>query len=569
MRTVLAVALLLEIILAGVLVVKIWPTDEPAALAPEDPALVVFQDGEPVDLDFVSGLIQIRMENPTDATHLELRYSSGGGKVLSPKNEADLDTRTLDNGPYTLHAIRANATVASLDVTIQNARQDLSTTAAVVGTTTALAAGGSAVGSTLGSRAAMAAAQIGKESLMAVGEDHLALRSGGRGKRLASWLALALTLVLVMVFFAFEGLSSYAWGPYSEALPVAGGVSMLFVAAALGVEALLGFASRATTTVRFLGSGAISLVASAVIFRTPFGYPGYVEEIRDEDDDGTDDEPPHVEGIRAIASMTVFLALLLPFLWVGYRWNYAVVDQAMEVALVGLATSALPIRPLPGHDIWKWRRSVAVAYAVGAYFLYFGFVLAFLPMTTLLPLGAIGATVYLATFMWLRARSADTAPAWYVWSLEQAEALRLGAGAFTPRPIRRLAAGLNRAANGMGSLVDRVVNGLSWVARHIVVPITAVAGAMQQRRFEKARARAMAQYARDLAAIMDQLVGLDDDDVFAIIGSDGEADSHRVGDLRDDAYRTGLLQSLGSNPPAIVTVVDGDEARTVYLSNPV
>ncbi len=537
-------------------------------VAPGEPLLVLSQGGEVVRVDRVSGAVDVRLlDAPSDAS-IVLLSAGGSTSLLSAPGAASTaswDTTTAVNGPYTLEARRGNETLAVLDVSVQNARAELGTAAAVVGTTTALAAGGSAVGSTLGSRAAMAAAQIGKESLMAVGEDYLALRTKVRARRMGTWMALALTLLLVTIFFAFEGLHPYALGPYLRALPIAGGVSMLFVAAALGVEYLLGFASRAATAVRFLGSGAVSLVLSSVLFRTPFGYPGYVEEVRDEDADGTDDEPPHVEGIRALASMTVFLALLLPFLWVGYRWNYAVVDQAMEVALVGLATSALPIRPLPGYDIWVWRRSVAFLYAVGAYMLYFGFVLAFLPMASLVPLGAAGAVLYVATFLWLRARTADNPPAWYLWALEQADALHSGAEAFTPKPVRAVARTLSGASHAAARGVDRAVHGLIAATKLLVVPVTALGARIQDRRFERARQAAAEVYARDLAAIMNQLQGLDDDDVFAIIGADGEAESHRVGDLRDDVYRTGLMRTFGASAPAIVTVVDGNDVHTVFF----
>lgn len=548
----------LEIALAAILFTRFIP--EPTPPEPGAPDVLILQDGDGP----LQGEVVLRLEN-ADPGGVVIWIDNGLDPfaLTTSGGEATWDTTGSTNGPYTVEARRGDEVVAATDVDVQNARQEVGATAAVVGATTAIAAGGSALGTSLASQAALTAAQIGKESLIAVGEDQMAMRTKKGKKRLRSRIAFFLVLLLIFLFFAFEELEAYRLAVYLDALPVAGGVSAAFVALAIGAEYLLGLASRVKTRIRFLGSGAISLAISSVGFRTPFGIPGYVEEVGDEGEGGEaagetdDDEQPHVEGIRAIASTSVLVALLMPFLWIGYRWNFAIAEQGLEIALIALATSALPIKPLPGHDIWGWRKAVAVFYAIGAFLLYFAWALAFLPDAVLYWTGVSGLLFYTGTFIWLRARSTTPQPNWYLRAVDEFHAMQADLRKLMPAAGRRASQAIERATLATAAGLERFFKAI--VAAYVRWKTNRDA---RQTRAELQRLAA--ERAADMERIMDELDGLDDDADYTTVDLDGNTVTRRVGDLRDEAYRARLYATLGKDAPGVVTVA-GDPGRVVEL----
>lgn len=551
----------LEIALAAVLIARFVP--EPAPPEPGTPTIWVAS--ESADDSFLQGEATIRVQNLDPPFDLVADNGITPIRIDVDGQSLTWNTDAVDNGPYTLQARQGGTVVASLDVSVQNARQEAATTAAVVGATTAIAAGGSAIGSSLASQAAITAAQIGKESLIAVGEDHVRLRTAKKERRrIRSRTAMFLVLLLIFLFFAFEELEAYQLSVYLEALPIAGGVSAIFVALAIGAEYLLGVASRVKTRIRFLGAGAVSLAISSVGFRTPFGIPGYVEEVGDEGEGGVaageseDDEQPHVEGIRAIASMSVLVALLMPFLWVGYRWNFDIAEQGLEIALIALATSALPIKPLPGHDIWTWRKAVALTYVVGAFLLYFGWALAFMPTAVLVWTGAFGLLFYVGTYIWLRARSAEPQPAWYPRAVDEVHAMQEDLRRLVPGIAKRASLAIERLTLAAAALLDRLIK--AAVAAYVRFEAN-----RRERAIRKELQALAADRATDMATIMDQLDGLDDDADYTVIDDNGNAQVRRVGDLRDEATRVRLYALLGKDAPGIVTVTGAGDDRIVEL----
>ncbi len=470
----------------------------------------------------IAGVVVFRLESGASAT-----WSIDGEVLATDAPSLTWDTRTAPNGR---HTVRADDVMREFDV--QNPRRDLDTTATVVGASTAIAVGGSAVGSSVASQVTIAAAQVGKETLLALGEDHLAVRTAAKRKHMPSRIALAITLLMVFLFFAFEGMDRLAWADYAEALPLVGGVAAVFVAMGLGVEALLAFAGRAKSQVRFLFSGAISLVLSSLLFRTPFGYPGYVHEDDDADADGEADQPAHVEAWRALASILVLFTLLLPFLFAA-RWHGGIADVALEIAIISAATAALPIRPMPGYDIWKWRRSVALLLVIAAYVLYFGFQLGFLPFILLTPLGVLGALVYLATFAYLRGVTAATTPPW-LRALRRARANMQGASLFVPETVvaaaRRFGLWSARAATQVDAVIRRALAGL-----HVILkPFTFLAARREQQRAQARQDAAERRFIADAQAFLARLEDLDDDVVVTVEDTGVDV---CLGDMRTDLLR--------------------------------
>ena len=271
--------------------------------------------------------------------------------------------------------------------------------------------------------------------------------------------------------------------------------------------------------------------------------------------ESSDDEAVHVEGIRALATMTAFLSLLVPFLWIGYQWNYEIVEVAMEIALIALATSALPIKPLPGHEVWRWRQSLALLYVIGAFVLYFGYQLAFLPAGLLVPLGLVGGAFYVAVALWLRARSADAPPAWYRWFIDTERSWRIEVR--TPTWVARASAATERT-------MQRTADGIHGAFAMLVQPVV---GWIARRRRAKALAevrRQNAALATELADVLSTFEGLDEEQAFTLVGDDG-ATTQRVGDFRDDAVRKVLKERLGDVTGPVTVIGPGGSARTVDL----
>jgi hypothetical protein len=461
----------------------------------------------------------------------------GGMRTLATTNSFDWDTRDLTNGAYRLSVVGDRS--LSLEVAVQNPRLDAGTTAAVVGTTTAVAVGASTITSSVASRVTVATVQVAKSSLLALGEEHLAARTSAKRHRVSSLWALAITLAMIFLFFAFEGLARLAWRDYLGALPVIGGVSVIFVALAFGAEALLARAGRAKSKVRLLLSGGVSLIVSSIAFRTPFGYPGYVEEQDDLDKDGTDDIAAGVEALRAMASLLVLLGLLIPFLLVG-RWVPAVADQAMEMAIVTIATGALPLSPMPGHDIWRWRKSVAIAFVLGAYTLYFGYQLAFNPPGLISVLGWTGLALYAFTAAWLRG-SSSAEPALWVRAVRQFRATMAQSAAIgAPRFMHAAVVRMQHQLRGLAARTQIVVRAARDRLARFARPLIDALVRRRQRELDAAHLGQEDAFIAEASALVFGLDELEDDVELAMMEPDR---CIRIGDLRDDILHLLLLRA--------------------------
>ncbi len=387
----------------------------------------------------IKGTVMIRYEGNVDASEVRFVLWDAEGKatiLAAGVKELAFDSDLIPNGPYILQVERMGPAGGS-GVTPQQAgftqleaqtvivRNPLSSTPEIMGAIisgTVLAAGAGFLASR-----STALLELGRESLLAVGEDTLKegterlsrkarRHSEASVRRLARWLgqtidwisgqlhratslgATAATLVALTLFFTVEGMEPDTWQAFTATLPVVGIAAVIFGLGAIGLEIGLARAGGAGTKVRIYGPGLLSLAFSAVVFRSAFGYPSYVDELDAQGE--SDDLADHVEGLRALALITSVLIGFLVFVVLGF-WNFALMEEGLLLTVAGLAGAALPVKPLPGYDLWGWKRWVAVTTFLAAAALFIGIHSAALSLTWVFAIGSVGVVAYGVAVGWL------------------------------------------------------------------------------------------------------------------------------------------------------------------------
>jgi hypothetical protein len=173
----------------------------------------------------------------------------------------------------------------------------------------------------------------------------------------------------------------------------------LVFASAYSLEILLNSASGAHSRFQLLLTGAVALIGSTLLFRTAFGYPGFVEE--EEVEGGL---PARVEGLRSIALLCVILFLALPFFLILAFGSFQLGETGMAIVMSLLATSSLPFRPVPGANIWRWNKAASLLAIVATFGTLVAFELGLVPLGALAVAGLVGLGVFLAVYRWLRVR---------------------------------------------------------------------------------------------------------------------------------------------------------------------
>ena len=416
---------------------------------------------EPSTLDALTGAVLVEYVAP-DGTVAPAQFvlvgRDGSEHVLARDNEsAAWNTAEYQNGEYTLEARQHRAdgsfdVLASETVIVYNSRTEAVVAAAAVVAATALVATGSAVTGAAASRV-FVALDAAREGLFAVGEDNVKERHknrvaarGGR-TRVGPITSAVIAVVLLSLFFTIEGIQGFVLADFLDNLPIVGTAALTFFALAFALEYAAARASGVRATYRFLASGAVALAFSSVAFRSAFGLPGYVDEA--EATGRSEQSQKRMKALRSIGFLGGMTGLLVLFQYLGSRGHYGVMDAGLAIGLATLATSALPFKPLPGSNVWLWRKSVSIALVVLTFWMYMGFLVATLPWTAITVSAFIGMAAYVVALAWLRLWSLPTPPAWYARAATAIDAMMASVYQATPALVLRSVRGLDRGIDAI------------------------------------------------------------------------------------------------------------------------
>ncbi|MCV0429813.1 MAG: hypothetical protein K5905_30610, partial [Roseibium sp.] len=344
----------------------------------------------------------------------------GNTIILGNGPELEWDTRTIPNGIYTLQVERPSSSTGTTPA--QGGYVAIDDTSFVVrnpdtsaGKATAAAAvgAGAALGATFGMQALAAMGQAGQEAAMGLGEDVLKGKTAGRSQRLKRWsdrlpskAAVAIILGLMAAFFTFEGVDGWDPSGYVAALPIVGAAAVVFTIIELSMESFLARVSGASVRVRLLASGIVSLIATSLFLRVAVGYPGYV----DEDDTDHGKELPAFHGAaRAGAVLGGIIGTMAMFILIGMV-NFDFMAVGTEMAVAALVANALPLKPLPGHDVWVWNKTVSTLSFLGCVGLFVLVQSAILSLPATFAVALAGIAAYLGTVVLLKRQAASQEP---------------------------------------------------------------------------------------------------------------------------------------------------------------
>lgn len=176
---------------------------------------------------------------------------------------------------------------------------------------------------------AMAGGEVAAEAASQTAEDRLRRKTAGIATirwRARSLLLLVVAAGLLGFFKAFAD-----GGKLALSLPITFFAAFAYSAADYGAEWMLSRASGAQTQFKLWTPGAFALAVSTLLFRAPFGYPGYVSET-DVGHAGDDRRLRTRAGLRSLAFMGAGLALTLPFLHLCPLADRAAPDGRARIA---------------------------------------------------------------------------------------------------------------------------------------------------------------------------------------------------------------------------------------------
>lgn len=357
------------------------------------------------EVDVARSNVRVAGEGVSDTTQalLVIVHPNGTEELLAAgTTEAQWNTTSYENGYYTVEVRERTSsgetmTVASTRVLVENPRVEAIAAVGAVATGAAVSAGAgmlAARGFDVLSILKQAAVDAGSEAA----EEKLRMKTAAvaaldwRRRSLILLVAAGAMLAFFKVFAARDQMLL--------ALPIAFLAAFVCTVGDYAAEWALSRASGAQTRFRLWIPGALSLAISSVLFRAPFGYPGYVSET-DVGEAGDAARLRRRAGLRAIAFMGAGVALTLPFLAVGAAWRWELAEYGVGVALMIAAAGAMPFSPMPGRDVWAWSRLAWLALFVTFLALYVGWQTALLPLGALVSLGMVGVVGFFFALEWL------------------------------------------------------------------------------------------------------------------------------------------------------------------------
>lgn len=403
------------------------PTSEPQESAPAPEPEIVF-DAENFAAG-VRGTIVIRLTNVDNVERVRfVLVLDDGSEIELASGTPDLawDTTSVADGYYTIEARRGVAppgpgelsirsshetTIVSARVLVRNEiAPPVAAAGAVVGAVLVTAATQTALSAAAGAGASSVSGAAGgfdpfgfaQEVAIDAGQDKLKskTRQRDRQRRVRSVIAGALSLVILAPLWAFSKTDGWSLTGWIPLIPVVGLAAALVIGMKYGAESALALSTGARPRVRIWIAGTLSLIVSAVLFRNPFGYPAYV----DEQDESEGKHTWRMQAGRALATIAGSCAFILPFLLLAPFVPWTFTSIGILLAITNVATSSIPFGPLPGRDVWRWNKLVAVIVAIAGFGLYVAFAAALAPVWTLWTVALAGGAIYAASLLRFRQR---------------------------------------------------------------------------------------------------------------------------------------------------------------------
>ncbi len=373
----------------------------------------------------VEGLVEVAYGNPGEDVVFYLIDASLQASRLGVGTPLQWNTSQVDNGIYTVQVLSLAPTngtklqqnggmLAMATVTVRN--EPISPEAAV---------GVAASGGVLAIMLSLGG-QLGKEVAIAVGEDMLRNKLdavAGQSRKVTRWQrflvradavfsaigrflarfrprdAFFLAILVATSFFTFELVDEWTWGELRSSLLTIGVAAGVFIAVATLMEMGLGRVTGANPRFKLYGPGMFTLAFTAIVLRTGFGYPGFVDE--DDGDHHTQRGRAAMEAFRAMALLASIMATFTIFVLLGIL-NFGILEQGLEMAAGGLAAMALPIKPLPGRDIWRYNKPLSIGVALVGIVLFVLLQAAVVGLPVVAAIGVIGFLTYLVALFTLR-----------------------------------------------------------------------------------------------------------------------------------------------------------------------
>ncbi|HLE96028.1 MAG TPA: hypothetical protein VI997_01550 [Candidatus Thermoplasmatota archaeon] len=374
-------------------------------------AVVVAEIGSVEPLTLARGSVVVTavgVEDPAATSIVAISPEGEASTIVDGAAAARWDTTDASDGWWTIEARETRASgsvvVASTSVLVRNDAVAPLAAAGAIAAGAAVAAGAAAAGSAASSRGFSMFGWLG-DAGENLGEDVLRARTSelaalDRRRRVRSLVAAAVTLLISALTVAWAKVSVPTVPAYLAALPVFGAAAFLYGGAKHGADALLARRTGASTRFRLWIPGILALGVSTFAFGSPFGYPGYLR--KEESARATERARRRVAGIRALGTLGLIAALILPFALAARVWRWDFGDFGVTLAVAAAGGSALPVRPLPGAALWRWNKGIALVVAAGLFAAYYAWQTAALPSLAFEVLGAAGLLSLVAVWATLR-----------------------------------------------------------------------------------------------------------------------------------------------------------------------
>ncbi len=337
-------------------------------------------------------------EEPIDTVRTD-----GGEEPTSAGRSTTWNTTGLENGRYRIEARNdTNVTVASTSYLIERARVSAEQATFAVGIGVVLSAivqafsvfgqSFSVLGQSMTGLSGRAvrfvdlAARVIRRILSIEYREYT--KDTAAIRRIRQTVAVGVAAAALASASTLADLQPWTLPGFLSNLPILGGAALVFSAIWYGGDWLVGQLIDEDPKYVLLGSGLVSLLATTILFRSPFGSPGYVD--RSGDTPPPDGAREREKAVRALADLGLVAVAALVFLPAMRLWIYGFGETGLLLVVMTLATGSVPVPPLPNYRVWRWNKPVGLfVFALGLS-LYVGWQLAVLPDPLVIGIGVAG-----------------------------------------------------------------------------------------------------------------------------------------------------------------------------------